>query len=415
MKHQMLLWSSFICCLFLFTQCDEAIDVNITDDSPLLALSDQYKVIDAENAFGFNALKKINETEADENIFISPLSISLAFGMAYNGADGTTQEAMQEALELNGMSLEQVNNGYKGLMNRLSQLDEAVQFDIANSIWYDEGFAAMIHDTFLDNCSEYYSSETNALNFHEPTSKDIINAWVNDNTNGKIPTILDSISPDEVMFLINAIYFKGDWKYTFDEENTTLSTFYGEDGTTSQYERMMMETSLPYFQNDLFQAVDLAYGEEDMYSMSVFLPKDNVSVHDIVNALDGDAWAAWTDGFSMNEVTFMMPKFKLEYEKTLNQTLTDLGMGIAFTGGADFSNIADANLYITKVKHKTFIEIDELGTEAAAVTSIGIGITSVNPNTPPTVNLNKPYFFVIREKQSNAILFMGKMMQPPME
>ena len=415
MKNQMLLWSSFICCILLFTQCDDVAPIEITDDSPILAISDQYKVINAENALGFQTLKNLNESEADENIFISPLSISLAFGMAYNGANGTTQEAMQEALELNGMSLEQVNNGYKGLMNRLSQLDEAVQFDIANSVWYDDNFAPMIHETFLDNCSNYYSSETNPLNFHDPTSKDVINAWVNEHTNGKIPTILDNISPDEVMFLINAIYFKGDWKYTFNEDNTTTATFYGEDGSTSQYERMKMETSLPYFQNDLFQAVDLAYGEEDMYSMSLFLPKNNVSVHDIVAALDGDAWDDWTSGFGINEVTLMMPKFKLEYEKTLNETLTDLGMGIAFTPNADFTNIADANLYITKVKHKTFIEIDELGTEAAAVTSIGVGITSINPNTPPTVNLNKPYFFVIREKQSNAILFMGKMMQPPME
>ncbi len=258
---------------------------------------------------------------------------------------------------------------------------------------------------------ENYNSEVTALNFGDPAALTTINGWVDQKTNGLIETILDEIPANAVMYLINAIYFKGAWRKEFDPQYTTDATFYLEDGTQQPIKMMTHgQTTLPYFTTSTFEAVDLAYADS-IYSMSIFLPKVGVSVNDLANTLSESNWNTWLDSFQPQEMFFSMPKFKMTYKEKLNRSLADLGMGIAFGPGADFSGInGTGGLYIDEAIHKSFIEVNEEGTEAAAVTSIGVVETSV-PSIP-VFYADRPFLFTIRENKTGSILFFGKLMNP---
>jgi serpin B len=240
---------------------------------------------------------------------------------------------------------------------------------------------------------------------------------VADKTNDKTTSILEEIDPMAIMFLINAVYFNGTWKYEFEEQYTTTETFYLSNGTTTEVDMMKQRATFNYFSNELFEAVDLQYGGGN-FSMVVLLPKDGFGPDDIVNELNENDWSIWMDNFSEMDIQLSIPKFKLEYEKELNQALIDLGMGVAFDPvNADFSKInPNEQLYIDFVKHKTFIDVNEEGTEAAAVTIVGINLTSVgDEETPYFFNVNKPFVFAIKERDTRSIIFMGKVMVPEYE
>lgn len=363
------------------------------------------------NKFGLKLFREIVANEPDINIFISPLSVSMALGMTYNGAKGETKTAIQETLELHGLTLEEVNGSYKNLINILSNLDPKVLFEIANSIWYREGIA--VKDEFLNLNQTYFNAEVEDLDFGDDASCDIINGWVDEKTHGKINEILKPpIDPLAIMFLINAIYFKGDWTIQFDPEDTKENSFQLMDGSSDKCNMMAMQDTLSYFENEIFQAIDLLYGDGD-YSMTVFLPKaeNGEDVNTLSARLTEDNLESWLGSFTEVEVLLYMPKFEVEYEIKLNDALKALGMEIAFTPGlADFTNIANMELYISQVRHKTYIKVDEEGTEAAAVTIVEIFTTSL-PEFP-TMNINHPFLFLIREHNSNSILFMGKITNP---
>ncbi len=395
--------------ILFFTQCTPGSDpIDFEAEGPLYQFGNQVAVINAQNDFGFDVFKDLHAAEPTENMFMSPMSISMAIGMLYNGAANNSASAIAETCKWDEMSINEVNQGYKGLMARLSITDPEVQFDMANAIWQEESFP--VFPSFLDVNSEYYGSEVNGLPFQDPTSVDVINAWVSDKTNGKITSILEEISPEEVLFLINAIYFKANWTNEFDPAATYTGTFTGEDGTENPIDLMANnDGKFPYFENSLFQAVDMAYSDS-IYSMSVLLPKSGETVQSIIEELNPENWETWMNNFYYTPLNLIMPKFEMEYKADLKTSLINLGMGAVFSAStANLSNIADDNLFVSQVKHKTFIQVDEVGTEAAAVTSIGIGITSA----PPYMNINRPFLFVIRENQTGTILFMGKMMTPP--
>ncbi len=372
------------------------------------------KLVEADNRFAFKLFKEVNEQDAGKNTFISPLSVGMALGMTYNGAAGTTREAMQETLELQGMTVDEVNEAYGSLIELLRNLDPRVEFLLANSIWYRNTMT--FEQSFLDVNARYFDAEISDLNFDSPDAANTINNWVRQNTSGRIEEIVSNpIDPATVMFLLNAIYFKADWAAQFDKDLTDDAPFALADGSETTVEMMSHDAgiSMRYFRDsdNGLQVVDLPYGGH-AYSMTILLPESAQEIESLVDGLTHDQWNIWVASLDSTAHEISMPKFTLEYELNMNNVLEALGMSIAFEeGAADFTNMyAPGNLFISKVKHKTFVDVNEEGTEAAAVTSVEIGLTSTGGMT--RIVIDRPFVFAIRENYSGAILFVGKMLNP---
>jgi len=360
--------------------------------------------------FGFNLLSQLRQGETNKNIFISPSSVALALSMVYNGANGDTQQEIAQVLQAQGLSLEDFNQASKQLSESLQKADPKVKLAIANSLWLKQGFAFV--PEFLANNQTYYQAKVTELDFADATkSLGVINGWVKENTNGKIEQIVDSLRPDDVLFLINAIYFKGTWSQTFDAKLTEEKPFSLGDGKTKQVPLMQQKGEYVYYQNEQFQAVSLPYGNRRL-SMYIFLPRENSSLDAFLGNLNADNWQQWVQKFRREEGSIEIPRFKLEYEAELTPALRALGINKAFTGNSDFSNMTKASVLISAVKHKTFVEVNEEGTEAAAATSIGIRATSVRPSQPFNMVVNRPFFAAIRDNETGEILFMGAIFEP---
>jgi len=371
------------------------------------------ELIKSDNEFGIDLFKKLLAYQQDNsNIILSPFSAALALAMTYNGADGTTKTAMEESLKKEGFTTEEINMIYKKLMNGLMSVDKNVTLNIANSIWYRDNF--YVEEEFINTNQNFYDAEVRALDFGNPSAIEIINDWVEEKTNDKIKDIIKQISPNTVMFLINAIYFNGIWKYEFDEESTENSDFILLDGSIIEVPTMYLEEKLMYCENEIFSSVELFYGAGN-YSMIILLPNHDKSTDDIVNELTKETWDAWNNSFGEEEVLVGLPKFKFEFEDSLNSPLTDMGMGIAFMPDeANFSKINPYyDIFISMVKQKAYIDVNEKGTEAAAATVVEMELTSIPDKRYFTVN--RPFMFVIKEKDTNAIIFIGRVMKPEYE
>jgi serine protease inhibitor len=382
------------------------------DDPELRELSaGEKQLVESGSRFGVKLFRQVNAEAADENVFISPLSVSMALGMTLNGAREETRTAMEQALELYGLSQEEINTSYRSLIDLLVEIDPQVVFEIANSIWHRQGFA--VEPAFLDVNRRHFDSEVRAEDFSDPATVDRINGWVDEKTRGRIEEIIDQIDADVVMYLINAIYFKGTWQYEFDKSKTSDAPFYALDGSTQTVKLMAAQASFAYAEDDEVQAVDLPYGD-GQYRMTVVLPKSGRDVNALVGSLDGAKWDGWTGAMQRRDVLVYLPKFRMErkYEAEMKAALSALGMGIAFEGGrADFRGINPlAELYISRVIHKTFVEVDEEGTEAAAVTAVEVALTSFDPTQqqPVIMRVDRPFVFAIREQHTGVILFVGK-------
>lgn len=375
--------------------------------------SKQKSFVSSGNDFSFNLLKEISSVEEDINFMVSPISINYALAMTANGAEGNTQDEMLTTLGFEQSEIEDFNEYFKFILEELTTLDSKVEFSIANSIWYKNGFN--VQQSFLDVNQEYYNAEIQSIDFSSSTAKDEINNWVANATHDKIETIIDDISGDAVMYLINAIYFLGEWKYEFDQSETQEREFYLSDNSTIQVSSMRVETDLKYFNAGGVKVVELPYGKGN-FVMDIILPEYEQSTDELIQNLSNETWVEWTNGFYETAVNLTMPKFTFEYEKGLIEILQSLGISDLFnSGAADLSGInGSGGLFVSKVKHKTFIDVDEEGTEAAAVTSVEVSYTSVDPNAPIFVNINRPFVFLIREASTGVILFSG-VVENPME
>jgi serpin B len=376
------------------------------DALPRSLSASETKIIGAANDFSFALFRTVAPARPDSNVFISPLSASLALGMTMNGAAGATYDQMRSVLAFGAATESDINGGYKSLVELLLGLDPQVDLRIASSVWYRAGF--VFHQAFLDASRRWFGAEVSALDFTSPVAPTTINDWVSTATAGKIPRIIDQIQRGQVMFLINAIYFKGSWRERFDPSLTQDAPFHGVAG--DQPAKLMHRTgSIRYLATPDFEAVDLPYGNS-AFTMTVVLPRAGRRLDTLPSSLQSAQWSAWMDQLREREVDLYLPRFRLEWSRTLNGDLTALGMRDAFVdGGADFTRLSPRGreLFISEVKQKTVVDVNEEGTEAAAVTSVGISITSVGP-AMTVVRVDRPFLLVIRERLSGTILFMGK-------
>lgn len=363
----------------------------------------------ANTAFAFELFRKLEAQKSGENIFISPLSVAIALTMVYNGASGETQQAMLETLKFNGLSLEDINAGNLALRGSLQNLDPDVEILIANSLWAKQGFE--LNEDFIKRGAQYFGAQVTTLDFEDPSAVDVINGWVSDNTKGKINSILEKIDPSEILFLINAIYFNGQWTTEFDESRTQDRAFHLSDGSQMQHPMMFQSGNYSYYEGADFRAISLPYGENERASMYIFLPDKDSSLEALLEDLDSDIWESWLKQFEKKEGTVVVPRFKIEFEANLNDTLKRSGMEIAFEPDADFSAMTDAQVYISQVKHRAVVEVNERGTEAAAVTSVGIAIDSVRLDKFVFI-ADRPFYFSIRDDETGAVLFMGTLSEP---
>lgn len=396
-----------LCCLSLLAVACDSID----HDDPLrdvrsLTESEQH-LVHADNSFGMNVYKALHAEAPEDNLFISPLSMSMALGMALNGAEGETLQEMQEVLLKADLTQEAINESYKSLISLLSGLDPAVTLTIANSIWYREGFN--VNDEFLTTNRTFFDAEVTALDFTAPEAVDDINSWVDNKTNGLIETIIESIDSETLMYLINAVYFKGDWTYQFDPEYTEDAPFNNLNDAPTDVPMMALRGAFPYYYSEEAAYIELPYGDS-LYTMTIVLPHDNDQMNALLADPDGRFLRNFTERQDYETVDLFLPKFELEYDISLGSVLQTLGMQKAFIPQqADFSRINDQqDLYISQALHKTFVEVTEEGTEAAAVTAVIIGTTSVGEDITPVFRVDKPFLFFIQEKTSGSLIFAGK-------
>ena len=366
-------------------------------------------VAKANTAFGLNLLYEVNRAQSSGNLLLSPLSVSMALGMTLNGAATTTFDAMRQTLAFAGQSQYEINTAYSGLLRQLRARDSKVEIGIANSIWYDRNFSVL--PTFSDTVRHYFDAEVRQLDFASAASPAVISGWAEQQTNGRIKDLIRQIDPAEVMFLVNAVYFKAPWTRTFEEAATRAAPFQRADGSTVTTQMMNNDGNYFWTRNNEVQAVELLYGDS-AFSMVLLSAAAGRSLTPVTALLVPAKWNALMDSLRPGRVMLTMPKFRFTYEKVLNDALSALGMGIAFDEArADLSRIADVrpqNLYISRVQHKTFIDVHERGTEAAGATAVGVGITSL----PPELKFDRPFIFVIRERATGTLLFVGRVADP---
>ena len=372
---------------------------NSEEDPETLAAKAKLIESESNSEFGIDLFKTLVVNDPSDNIFISPLSVSMALGMTMNGATGNTAYEMQNTLGFSDMTQEEINMGYKSLMRELQDADDQVEFDIANSVWAKSS----MKDEFKTTVEEYFEAETASLDFSDPKTLDRINAWVADHTNQRITKIIDKIESGDVMFLINAVYFNGNWKYKFDPEDTQISPFYLDETSTIDAEMMVQMTDVHYYIDDTVTMIDLPYGNE-AYSMQLIMPtQSNYSLETFIEKhISASNLTQWNSQLEEGAYTIVIPKIKIEYERELKQDLRSLGMNQIFDRGAELYNLFENkdNLYASAVTHKTFLRVDE-ETEAAAVTAVTIGSFSGNSTSIPFIRFNKPYVVLIKEKSTD--------------
>jgi len=370
-------------------------------------------LVSANVKFAFHLLSEILKRDSNVNVFVSPASVAIALAMTYNGAAADTQQAMAATLELQGMPLDEVNRAYAVLRTTLAGADPKVELHIANSLWARKGIA--FRPDFIARNKEFYAAEVTALDFSDPTAAPTINAWVSDNTKGKIARIVDDRIPrDMVLFLINAVYFKGEWSRPFQKELTEEREFTLLDGTKKMHPMMSQSGSYNYYRGEKFQVVNLPYGRRQI-SLYVFLPDKDSSLKEFCANLTADNWDAWMSKMRRSEGDLTLPRFKLDYELLLNDALKAMGMDIAFTARADFSAMTPEPVLISQVKHKTYVDVNEQGTEAAAATSVGMALTAAPVGPPPqrfTMVVDRPFFIAIRDNRTGVLLFLGSIVEP---
>ncbi|MFD2932171.1 serpin family protein [Spirosoma flavum] len=368
--------------------------------------------VDQTTQFAFDLVQRVNTLEGQaKNIFISPLSLHIALGMIMNGANGQTAQEIQKTLKLDAQTLTEANATYRNLITNLPAVDSKVTVTLANSVWYRNTF--LVENSFQDLLKQTFNAEISAQDFNNPATVNTINSWASQKTNGKIPKVIDQIKPENILFLLNALYFKGDWTTQFDATKTINAPFKLVSDATTNVRMMRLNTELNRAFRPTYTAFELPYGADKTsgpaYSMTVLLPAENTTADALINSLNSTEWTQLQKDMTKGTMDIGLPKFTLSYEVNLNNTLSAMGMPTAFTDHADFTKIStQSGLTLSFVKQNTFVAVDETGTEAAAVTTGGISTTAVQL----PILCDRPFVIVIHEKSSGTVLFVGKIADP---
>jgi len=367
------------------------------------------------NDFGISLYNLIAGENTGRNVFMSPLSISVALAMTYNGASGGTADEIGRVLRLEGWDRVEMNESNGDLLERLGAQMEGVTLDIANSLWCREGLD--FDPLFLERTGEHFGAEARSLDFTSPGAADIINGWVSEKTRGMIGKVVQDIDPLSILFLINAVYFKGEWKDEFDAEETSEEDFHLASGGIRRVKMMHKSGTFSYHRGEGFQAVSLPYGDGRM-SMYLFLPDSASSLEGFQNCLTEKSWKGFLslNAFGRRKGSIAMPRFRAEFETGLEALLVELGMSKAFDRReSDFSGMMSGGpeeVWIDEILHKAVIEVTEKGTEAAAATSVVMVAASISIEEPFVVILDRPFFFAIKDNKTGMMLFMGSIADP---
>jgi len=368
------------------------------------------KFIDSTQRFSIELFK--NSIKKDENSLISPASVFLALGMTANGAGGETLNSFINALGKHGLTLEELNQGYKAYSDELTQKRGSTVLNIANSIWFRDEFTPKAE--FLQSNADYFGAAARKLNFKDKSSVDVINNWVKENTNNRIDKIIDKIDPDDVMHLINTLYFNAKWQKPFDiRKKASQDSFYLSNGKTQTATFMHLTGQLEYIHAMSASAVLLPYNDGRLVFLSI-LPDKGIKLDEYIKTFDENTISDLMSRRITTEISVTMPKFKTSGDFELKDALKNIGLGVAFDkNNADISKMGIINerLYISSVKHKTFLQVDELGTEASAVTDVVVKAAGISMNIQ-TLVFNRPFVYAIIDTKTNLPLFLGTMENP---
>ena len=367
----------------------------------------------ADNRFSFRMFKEIS-TLSGSNTFFSPLSLNMALGMLYNGASGDTRDEMAEVLSMTDFTESQINEYYQKMTQALQESDPFTGISIANSIWYRNSLP--VKQPFIDINQTYFDAKVQALDFDKSDAVDIINSWCAEKTKDKIKGIIDGkISKESMMYFINALYFKGRWESEFQKEATKQAVFTKSDNREQKVNMMEQIRYFLYYADQHLQYVEKPFGNQ-AFSMAFILPAEEQNLEQLIEYLDDEVWQDIMDNKRAKEVHLKLPRFKVECKLPLQDAVMNVGMKRIFRDMGGFANISDVELVVSEILQKTFVAVDEKGSEAAAVTKIEmeVGSNGGNPNPPIPIPFfaNRPFLYLIKEKSTGMILFIGRMDDP---
>ena len=377
-------------------------------------------VASADNGFGFHLLNAVQKATPAGNVVLSPVSAALDLSMVVNGADGKTQQEMLTALSLDGAELDAINTANAQLLKVLRTPSQSVTLSVADSLWVDSRRATLRPD-YVQQMQASYDAEVADLDFGHSSSLARINGWAAKETHDKIPKIIDRIDPADVLLLLNAVYFKGQWKHPFDKAQTQERDFALADGTSKKVARMAQTGRFDYFETPDVQAIRLPFGDGDLV-MQVLLPAKSSSLEALEMELTPELWAVWKSHYVPRQGSIELPRFELKSHYRLNAPLQTLGMRSAFDShAAELTRMFTPTgerarskpFFISQVLQSTYWKVDEEGSEAAAVTSVGVRAAALTrPEKPFQMVVDRPYLCTIEDRRSGVLLFVGAIYDP---
>ena len=359
------------------------------------------------NAFACNLLRAINR-QSEGSFVVSPISVTFMLGMLNAGAEGMTRQEITDVIGLDG-SVGEINEFCRKMILDASQMDSTVTIKMANCIIANSARGIILKPEYDDEMQHYYMAETNTFNFGNSSALDKVNRWCNITTDGNIPSILDKIDPQEVMYLLNAIYFKANWTEKFNSSSTRPMAFTLPDGSTRELKMMHGFRKAAYCSNNDYQMVYLPYGNQS-YGMCILLPVENKTTDDIIENLTAEELERMIQSKRMRQVDILFPRFNTSSPHNLNDLLSAMGMPRAFSERlAEFPNMAlNAELYVNRMMQKARIEVNEQGTEASVVTMGAMRKKSVNIITDyVNFHAKRPFVYFIIDSSTHSIFFMG--------